>query len=259
MTNKNRSRNFPRIALSDAQELIEKLYAKAGQREVRPISAVDAMGYNSLNGRSRTVLAAVKAYGLTRNGKDSVQVSSLGLRIIRPKNDEDGASARREASFTPPVFSEIREKFGDLSENMLAKELLHEDGFSEEAANSASAIYHKNLSYSGGIGSQNEGEQEEDSIDFEGDPEDFYQKPDRPAPKPAHANPPMNPAIQYCELPTILGPVPVPKGLPKKDFERLKMALDMFEDLIVKQESEKPIQKNTPVEEIDDEPDEFDV
>src|SRR4051812_47012713 len=107
---KERSRNYPKMSLTDALELARKLYSKAGKSKISPIVAVGALGYNGLNGAALGTLGTLTQYGLIdRERGKSVSVSPLAIKLIHPLNPEQEATSKRESILAPEVFKELYE------------------------------------------------------------------------------------------------------------------------------------------------------
>ncbi|MES2997234.1 MAG: hypothetical protein V4733_10535 [Verrucomicrobiota bacterium] len=149
MASKERSPNFPALTLQKALEYASKLHTEAKRTAVKTPIALQAMGFNSANGRSLGVLGALRAYGLIMSDGGATQISDLALRILFPKNVQDAKQAKQQAALSPKLFKSIHERNGDLSEKMLASELFHQK-FTQEGAAKAAQIFHQNREFTGG-------------------------------------------------------------------------------------------------------------
>ena len=111
---KARSPQYPAIGLSEAIEKIEMVYSKDVQNKIPKSVVAKHAGYNSLNGKSLGVLAALSKYGLLEGRGDETYVSDLALQIIAHQTgDPERVAAIKEAATRPRLFSEINEKFKD--------------------------------------------------------------------------------------------------------------------------------------------------
>lgn len=144
---KLRSPNYPAVSLRDALERVRKVYEKEHTTKAAPDVVVKAMGYASLNGASMTILSALKKYGLLEEiGKD-LKVSGDALTIlVDPKDSQERIAAIRRAAFTPSLFSELRQQYGDSSpsdENI--RSFLLKRGFLQSTVDSAIRAYRDTL------------------------------------------------------------------------------------------------------------------
>ena len=94
-----RSPAYPAVGLGDAEELVRRMFDKEQRTAVSEEDAVRAMGYSGLNGKTRTLISAVKKYGLVSElpGGD-VRVSERALTILHPADETEQDAARREAA-----------------------------------------------------------------------------------------------------------------------------------------------------------------
>jgi len=131
---KERSPNYPQIGLTDAVDLIKKFYDAEGRTLVDNETAAKALGYGGLSGRSRLKLAALKQYGLLQGREDSISISPLGLRIIHPDDEDDYASALREAARAPAIFLALLDTHLVASENAIVAYLVKNKSFTSDGA-----------------------------------------------------------------------------------------------------------------------------
>lgn len=225
-----RSPRFPAENIEECLNRLEKLYTEAKRSPVDSSTAAIAIGYGGLNGASKTMLAALSAYGLIQREGHTHKVSDDGFRIIRPIGDEDKRSALRSAVFKPKTFSDIREKHADASEAVLARVLLHQ-GFTEEGAGRAARVYKENVAF---LEAQGENGQSKEAERGEGELP-LFQEHKQPAAAPVQPiNKPIVPTgnmlAQYL-IP--LGPnqaqlIFTGEKLTPADFDDLKDYVDLF-------------------------------
>ena len=125
-----RSPRYPSISLPVAESLVKTIFEKDGMNPVDRESAVQHIGYSSLNGASATVLASMKQYGLTTDaGKGMLRVSALALDLIEPQSEQGRSEAIEVAAFTPDLFASLRERFPDSvpSDSNLRAHLLRQE------------------------------------------------------------------------------------------------------------------------------------
>jgi hypothetical protein len=104
------------ISLPEAIEKVRSIYQQQGKAAFDDEVAVKLMGYKSLSGASRSVLGALRAYGLLKGKGDSLTVSDEALTIIVDENADD-QSERAEALTAAirhnKVFDELFSRFSD--------------------------------------------------------------------------------------------------------------------------------------------------
>ena len=132
--------------LAECVGRLEKLYEEAKRGLVDAGTIALAIGYKSLNGGSRTTIAALSGYGLIEREGDKHKVSDEGFKIIRPLSDDSKRESLQLAAYRPAVFAQIRKQHGDSSEAVLTRMLLHE-GFTEEGAPRAARVYKENVAF----------------------------------------------------------------------------------------------------------------
>jgi hypothetical protein len=136
---RQRSPNYPAFGLPTAIARAEAFYKRDGKASVPTIAAVAAWGYGSLNGRSLSVLGALRQYGLLEDtGPKMVKLSQIALTILlaAPKSPER-ARALQEAAASPKVFADLMEQYkasGYPSADTMRRNLALRSNYSEEAA-----------------------------------------------------------------------------------------------------------------------------
>ena len=140
---KVRSPNYPAVGLGEAVEFTRKVWGEAHQTAIADDVAIKAMGY-SVHGKSRTLLSAVKKYGLLEETAGGSRVSGLAMRILHPKSDDERLSALREAAREPELFAELAASHVQASDNVLRSHLLRE-GFSQGGAEQAAAAFRETV------------------------------------------------------------------------------------------------------------------
>jgi len=148
---RERNPRFPSETLQEALSRVEKLFTGLGRGAAPAEAVAKAVGYNSLNGTSRTTLAALSYYGLLSRESSKYKVSDLALRIIRPVNDTDKVSAVWEACLSPKLFGEIQKDHADCTESVLVTILIHK-GFTQNGADKAAHVFKDNLEFAGSLG-----------------------------------------------------------------------------------------------------------
>lgn len=113
-------------------------------------TAAKIIGYSSLNGASRTALAALAGYNLITREGNKQRVSDVALRVLRPISEGDKIQGMLDAFRTPAIFAKIHNEHSACSEAVLASILLRE-GFTEDGAKRAAKIYKENVAFIGDV------------------------------------------------------------------------------------------------------------
>lgn len=127
-------------------------------------SAVQHLGYTSLNGASATALASLKQYGLAADaGTGMLRLTELALDILEPTSDETQRIALHAAAISPDLFAALRERFPDKppSESNLRAHLVRQ-GFTTAALRSIVPSYLDTYEYVALLGASDNTTQNQD-------------------------------------------------------------------------------------------------
>lgn len=130
----------PGVPLGAALQLLRQVRDGVGFGRAGRETVVKALGYNSLNGRSNRVLAALIHFGLLeRSGEAAVQISSLGKQVLLPRDDVETRKALLEAASRPTLYKKLFARFQGhglpaLLPNILVREFGVLPSSSEEVA-----------------------------------------------------------------------------------------------------------------------------
>lgn len=137
----DRSPNFPSLSLGDAIEAVKKVHAAEGRSKVPRLSVVKPLGYTSINGRSLSVLGALKAYGLIDGRADELRISQEGFTLANAPADSPEYREALVASFrAPTAFQRFTEEDEGASADTL-KWKLQKAGFQPDSAERLVRIY----------------------------------------------------------------------------------------------------------------------
>ncbi len=137
----DRSPNFPSMSLGDAIEATRAVYQREGRSKMPRLSVVKPLGYTSINGRSLSVLGALKAYGLLDGRGDELRITDDGITIISaPQNSRDRQDALTRAFEAPAAFNLLRSQGSDASPETLRWHLV-KSNFREDAADKLLRVY----------------------------------------------------------------------------------------------------------------------
>jgi hypothetical protein len=131
---KERSPNYPSVALTQAVDLAVKFYEKEKRTAVAPEVAAKALGYGALSGTARTMIGALRQYGLLDSSKDGLRISDLAMDIIHnPLGSVDRTRALKEAAMRPPLIVELFGSHADASDDSLRAYLITKRKFAPDA------------------------------------------------------------------------------------------------------------------------------
>jgi hypothetical protein len=134
---KQRSPNFPSLALEKCIEFAKTFYEKYRRTPIAYEVAINWLGYSPMSSGGLQLVAALSAYGLievTGSGKEKrLKLSELAYRIIedrRPSSSERD-KALHQAALTPAMFLKIYDENRDSlpPEDALAHDLKFKYGF----------------------------------------------------------------------------------------------------------------------------------
>lgn len=137
----DRSPNFPSMSLGEAVEAIKKVHAAEGRSKAPRLSIVKPLGYSSINGRSLSILGALKAYCLIEGRGDELRLSQEGFILSNAPQDSVEYREALVASFrAPAAFQQFSaEDEGASAETLKWK--LQKGGFQSDAAERLVRVY----------------------------------------------------------------------------------------------------------------------
>lgn len=130
----------PALSVGAAAQLLRQVREGVGFGRASRETVIRALGYNSPNGRSNRVLAALLHYGLLeRSGDAAVQISALGKQVLLPRDEIESTKALADAAARPILFKKLIARFHGhglptLFPNILVREFGVMPGSSEEVA-----------------------------------------------------------------------------------------------------------------------------
>ncbi len=145
---RTRSPNYPAISLAEAVSRITQIYEKEYGHAADSDTLSKAMGYSGTNGASDVVISALKKYGLLENaGNHEFKLSAGAIDIyLHKKGEPERVKAICEAAFTPPLFAELHDEYGDTlpSEHNLRVKLIKK-GFNPKTVGDVIHAYRDTL------------------------------------------------------------------------------------------------------------------
>lgn len=144
---RQRSPNFPQYSLPVAIEKIRTVYRTLHTSKADILKVAEALGYTSINGRSRRAISALRQYALLSGSGDSNSVTNVAVTILeRQPGHPDRNDALTKAAFSPTLFQEIVDEFGmQMPENEDLRIFLVNKGFSRTAVNEIIDTYRDTL------------------------------------------------------------------------------------------------------------------
>jgi hypothetical protein len=105
--------DVPDISLQKALRIPVAIADNYGYKPTSPLLVAKALDMQPSSGSFRTLTGAAIAYGITAGGynADTMSITPLGLRIVRPTTEGDDLAAKREALLRPRVVREFLQKY----------------------------------------------------------------------------------------------------------------------------------------------------
>src|SRR4051794_21910448 len=104
-TVKDRSPNYPSIGLTEAEQLLRKIYEQGKRAPMGRETIAEAAGFK-LSGPTASKISALNKYGLLERTKDGFRVSDLGMQLLHGQPKEV-AQARRDAANRVELIAEL--------------------------------------------------------------------------------------------------------------------------------------------------------
>jgi len=141
-----RSPNCPQITFQEAIEkgrlVYEKEYTHPTARQV----VAQSLGYSGINGRSLSMIGALRQYGILEGSGDAQRISEDAVSYYVLDEGEDRQAALNRMILNPPVFAQIHSEFGDsLPSESSLKHYLMKNGFLPKAAEDVIKVYRENI------------------------------------------------------------------------------------------------------------------
>ena len=146
---KMRSPNYPVTDVLDAIERAKKVYSAirfgSGAQDI----VAAGMGYKGLNGASRTMISALKKFGLIDEVKDGLRLSEDAKALVMlSSSDVQYIESAKRCALKPAIFAEMFKQYGSsLPSDQPLRYILVKKGFTEEAANEVIRNYKKTIEF----------------------------------------------------------------------------------------------------------------
>lgn len=144
-----RSPSYPQRSLAEAVRLIEGIYASEKAHPASNEALVQAMGYKTLNGNSRSALATLKRYSFLEKTTDGLhKLSSISIKVLFPVDANDRKIALKSAFLSPSILQDMVSRYGDdLPSDTTMRNYLMSVGYVDSAAEEIVQVYKESLEY----------------------------------------------------------------------------------------------------------------
>ncbi len=124
--------DVPSVSLEKALRIPTAIGENYGYKPASPLQVAKALDVQPTTGGFKMLTGAAIAYGLTSGGynADSISITPLGMRIVRPTLEGDDLEAKREALLRPRVVREFLLKYdgAPIPKDTIAQNVLAETG-----------------------------------------------------------------------------------------------------------------------------------
>ncbi len=105
--------DVPSASLDEALRVPQAIMDQCGGDSTTPLYLAKALQVDPKGSQLRVLSGAAMAFGLIDGGAQatSISVTDLAKRIIRPKEENDDLSAKREAVLIPRIFGDFLRKY----------------------------------------------------------------------------------------------------------------------------------------------------
>lgn len=141
-----RSPNCPQLTFLEAAEKGRVLYQREHTHPASKEVVAQGLGYSGLSGRSLSMIGALRQYGLIIGPGDGMRISDDAVAYFELPEGAERDEALSRMLFTPNVFSQIHNEFGDnLPSEQNLKHYLIKMGFLPKAAEDVIKVYRDNI------------------------------------------------------------------------------------------------------------------
>jgi hypothetical protein len=149
-----RSPNYPAVGLPAAAEFVRLLVEKDGKAGAPAETAIRHMGFSGLHGQSRTILSALKKFGLIEYKDGRVTPTEEAIIISRlPAGNSRKDEALRVVALRPAIYREVIKRYavyGELpSDDTLGPEIGLDLEFNPKAVGDFLKDFRESLTYAG--------------------------------------------------------------------------------------------------------------
>lgn len=143
----HRSPNCPQISFEDAIQKGRRVYEKEQTHAAPKAAVAEDLGYSGLNGRSLSMIGALRQYGILEGNSDGLRITQDAVAYFELEEGQERSEALMRMIFNPPFFSALRQTFPDtLPSEATLKHHLIKEGFLPRAAEDVVRVYRANVS-----------------------------------------------------------------------------------------------------------------
>ncbi|HVZ82637.1 MAG TPA: TIR domain-containing protein [Terracidiphilus sp.] len=101
--------DIPAYSLAEAIKVPRAIAENYGRKPTAPLKVAKGMNVQPNSSSFRMVTGAAMAYGLTKGGPNAplIEITPLGLRVLKPTKEGDDLAAKREAILKPRVIGKF--------------------------------------------------------------------------------------------------------------------------------------------------------
>lgn len=141
-----RSPNCPQVTFQEVAEKGRLLYQREHTHPANKEVVAQSIGYSGINGRSLSMIGALRQYGIIEGPGEGLRVTEDAVTYFELESGAERAAALSRMLFTPPVFAQIHQEFGDtLPSEQNLKYYLIKQGFLPKAAEDVISVYRENI------------------------------------------------------------------------------------------------------------------
>jgi len=130
--------DVPTSTLQRALRIPQAIADNYGYKATSPLQVAVALDVQPSSSNFRMLTGAAIAYGLTSGGynADTISITPLAMRVVRPTTEGDDTAAKREAFLKPRVIREFLQKYdrAPIPRDDIARNVLMEFGVPAERA-----------------------------------------------------------------------------------------------------------------------------
>lgn len=182
---------FPNLPLDQVLRLPKAIWDNFAGKGAAPLRVAMAIGVTPTSGPWRNLCGTAIAYGLTEGGYNAAEISltPLGLKIVRPTNEDDVQKGLIEAILKSRIPREFLQRYNNAKfpKDLIAQNVLVDLGLPKERSAQALEILKANAELAGVLADikgekyvfmEGTGTPAKPLFEAEGEPEVFVDKPD---------------------------------------------------------------------------------
>jgi predicted nucleotide-binding protein len=128
--------DIPGYSLDKALKIATAIAENYGYKPSTPLQVAKALELAPTTGGFKMLTGASIAYGITNGGynAESISITPLGLRIVRPTDEGDDLAAKREAVLRPRIVRDFLQKYNGapIPKDTIAQNVLMEMGVPQD-------------------------------------------------------------------------------------------------------------------------------